>query len=203
MPMAERRATATWEGNLQGKGQFSVGSGAIQDQAVTWASRTERSDGKTSPEELIAAAEATCFSMAFSNELNKAGSPPERLSVTAVCTLDRVDNKPTITTMNLEVVGRVPGMDEETFKAAAQEAAQGCPVSRSLKGNVQVNINARLEGGRGSEEGGSEGNSASSRNSTPSSGGTSTQTPEKPSQAEGDRETVEEDIEQKEQQGEV
>lgn len=146
MALAERRAEVTWEGNLfQGKGAFDVGSGAMADQGVTWASRTERSDGKTSPEELIAAAHASCFSMAFSNGLDKRGTPPERLHVEAVCTLDRVDNKLKITNMRLHVRGRVPGISEEDFRAAAEEAKEGCPVSGALRGNVEMMVEAELE----------------------------------------------------------
>src|SRR4051812_42534972 len=114
MPLAERRANVVWEGTLiEGKGTIiSVGSGALQELPITWAARTERSDGKTSPEELIAAAHAACYSMEFSSQLAKAGSPAERLDVAAVCTLDRVDGKPTITGIDLEVRGKVPGLDQ-------------------------------------------------------------------------------------------
>lgn len=147
MPLAERRATSTWEGNLaEGRGRFNVGSGAMPEQAVTWASRTERSDGKTSPEELIAAAHASCFSMALSHGLAQKGTPPQRLEVEAVATLERVDGKPTITDMNLRVRGQVEGMDEEAFKAAAQDAGENCPVSRALKQSVKITVDASLEG---------------------------------------------------------
>jgi len=146
MALAERRAEVIWEGNLtKGKGSFHVGSGAMSDQAVTWASRTERSDGKTSPEELIAAAHASCFSMAFSNGLDKNGTPPERLNVEAVCTLDRIDGKLKITRMDLRVRGRVPGIDAAAFRAAAEEAKEGCPVSGALRGNVEMTVDAELE----------------------------------------------------------
>src|SRR4028119_689497 len=88
MPTAERRAEVVWEGDLpRGSGRFTVGSGAMDEQAVTWASRTERSDGKTSPEELIAAAHGSCFAMALSNVLAEGGTPPERLEIDAVCTV--------------------------------------------------------------------------------------------------------------------
>src|SRR3712207_2682347 len=89
MATAERRAQVVWEGDLpRGSGRFTVGSGAMSEQAVTWASRTERSDGKTSPEELIAAAHGSCFAMALSNVLAEGGTPPERLEIDAVCTFD-------------------------------------------------------------------------------------------------------------------
>ncbi|WIG60072.1 MAG: ATP/GTP-binding protein [Ktedonobacterales bacterium] len=148
MALAERRAEVTWEGNLtQGKGTIeSVGSGALQTLPITWASRVEKSDGRTSPEELIAAAHASCYAMAFSNELNKGGTPPARLHVTAVCTLDRTDAGPTITAMALEVTGSVPGLDQAKFTEAAETAKKGCPVSRALQGNVQITVNATLEG---------------------------------------------------------
>jgi osmotically inducible protein OsmC len=146
MALAERSAEAIWQGTLrEGKGSFTVGSGALSSQAVTWAARTESSDGKTSPEELIAAANASCFSMALSNALTLKGSPPEELRVNAVCTLDRVDGKLKITMMDLDVTGRVPGISASDFEEAAQEAGKGCPVSGALKGNVEINVTAQLE----------------------------------------------------------
>jgi len=146
MALAERRAEVVWEGNLtQGSGRVHVGSGAVGDLPVTFASRTERADGKTSPEELIAAAHATCFAMAFSNTLNTAGSPPEKLTVDAVCALDRVEGGLKITTMNLDVRGRVPGIDAAKFEELAHKAEQGCPVSGALRNNVRINLTAHLE----------------------------------------------------------
>ena len=146
MAVAERKAEAIWEGNLQqGKGTVTPGSGAFETLNVTWASRTEDPNGRTSPEELIAAAHAACYAMAFSNTLNSAGTPPERLDVTAVCTLDRVDGKMKITTMRLDVHGKVPGLDQAGFASAAQTAEQGCPVSNALRNNVQITVNATLD----------------------------------------------------------
>src|SRR5712692_11394950 len=118
MAKAERKAEVTWEGSLmQGSGKIvSVGSGALGELPITWASRTERSDGKTSPEELIAAAHAGCYAMAFSNTLNSGGTPPERLHVTATCTLDRVGGGLKITTVRLDVRGRVPNLDHAGFE---------------------------------------------------------------------------------------
>lgn len=147
MAVAERRATSVWEGNLiSGKGRVEVGSGALPEFSVTWAARTEKSDGKTSPEELIAAAEASCFSMALASDLTKAGHEPQSLTVTANCILDRVDGKPTITTLELTVSGRVDGMDDAAFKAAADDTSQNCPVSRALKSGVEIRIvSATLE----------------------------------------------------------
>lgn len=146
MPLAERSATARWEGNLtEGKGRFTVASGAIEELPITWAARTVRSDGKTSPEELIAAAHASCFSMALASDLNKAGSRPELITATATCTLDRIDGKLKITTMDIYVKGRVPDIDAETFQATADGTGRNCPVSGALIGNVQINVHAELE----------------------------------------------------------
>src|SRR5215469_18412114 len=101
---AERRAEARWEGNLvNGQGKFRLGSGAAGELPVTWASSTERSDGKTSPEELIAAAHASCYSMALSHGLGEAGTPPEHLDVSAKVTLDLVNGAPTVTRSELTV----------------------------------------------------------------------------------------------------
>src|SRR5215203_1930819 len=144
MATAERRANVVWRGNLfQGSGTFDlVSSEAVQGLPVTWASRTERPDGKTSPEELIAAAHASCFAMAFSNTLAEQGSDPEELDISAVCTFDAAQLK--ITTMVLDVRGKVPGLDADGFQNAAEQAEQGCPVSNALRGNVDIQLNATL-----------------------------------------------------------
>jgi osmotically inducible protein OsmC len=145
MAAQERRAEAVWTGNLtEGKGWVSVGSGALGELPVTWESRTEAPHGKTSPEELIAAAHASCFSMALSNNLNKEGHPPERLEVSAVCTADRVDGAWTIVSMDLQVRGRVPGIDPGAFERAAEDAKTGCPVSRALHNNLEIRLKAEL-----------------------------------------------------------
>jgi osmotically inducible protein OsmC len=112
---------------------------------VTWASRTERSDGKTSPEELIAAAHASCFSMALSHELSQAGHPPERLDVSSTVVLDEVDGGPKVTESRLTVRGRVPGIDQAEFERLAQAAGQGCPISGALKGNLDISVDAKLD----------------------------------------------------------
>jgi lipoyl-dependent peroxiredoxin len=144
MASAERRAEVVWEGDLpHGSGRFTVGSGAMGEQAVTWASRTERSDGKTSPEELIAAAHGSCFAMALSNVLDQGGTPPERLEITAVCTFD-VDNV-RVASVDLDIRGHVPDLDAEGFQSAVEQADQGCPVSNALRGNVEVRVTANLE----------------------------------------------------------
>jgi osmotically inducible protein OsmC len=143
---AERRADVAWQGDLiHGKGTVRVGSGALTDLPVTWASRTENPDGKTSPEELIAAAHAACYAMAFSNTLAKQGHPPERLAVTAVSTLEQVNGKWTITTMELSVRGAVAGLDQPGFEEAARQAEAGCPVSNALRNNVKITVRAQLE----------------------------------------------------------
>jgi lipoyl-dependent peroxiredoxin len=144
----ERRAHATWEGDLRGgSGSFDTGSGAIGGQQVTFASRFEESGGKTSPEELIAAAHATCLSMALANGLAQEGHPPKRLETDAVCTLDQTDAGFRITSMHLTVHGEVEGIDEEAFRAAADEAAKGCPVSNALSESVEITLDASLAGG--------------------------------------------------------
>jgi lipoyl-dependent peroxiredoxin len=147
MAIAERTANTVWEGGLaKGSGNTSLKSGATGELPVTWAARTERSDGKTSPEELIAAAHASCFAMALSHELGEAGHEPERLEVTSNVTLDEVDGAPTVTTSELTVRGRVPGIDQSEFEEAAQGAGKNCPVSRAL-GGVDIRVDAKLEDG--------------------------------------------------------
>ncbi len=142
---ATRTAEVVWEGSLtEGGGTIeSVGSGALGDLPVTWKARIdEESGGKTSPDELIAAAHASCLSMALSNGLAQAGNAPERLTVGARATFVPGEG---LTTMELDVRGRVPGMDEEAFRRAAEDAKEECPVSQALKGNVDIRLNASLE----------------------------------------------------------
>jgi osmotically inducible protein OsmC len=144
MATAERRADVVWRGDLfKGSGTFDLASsGAAQDLPVTWASRTERHDGKTSPEELITAAHASCYAMAFSNVLAQMGNEPEELNISAVCTFDVDQVK--VTKMVLDVRGRVPGLDAEEFQNAAEQGEQACPVSNALRGNVDIQLNASL-----------------------------------------------------------
>jgi len=144
---AERRAEVVWQGDLMhGRGSIvSTGSGAIGGLPITWASRTERSDGKTSPEELLAAAHAACYAMAFSHALAQAGTPAERLTVNATCTFEQVESGFKVSTMNLNVRGKVPGLDSAGFEKVARQAEQGCPVSNALRNNVQIRVNASLE----------------------------------------------------------
>ena len=140
----ERRADVTWQGDLQsGSGTIDrVGSGAFGPLDVTWASRAEDPAGRTSPEELIAAAHASCFSMALSGALGKAGTPPERLSTSATVTFVPGEG---ITRIALEVVGRVPGLDEAGFREAAEGAKTNCPVSKALASVPEIVLDARLE----------------------------------------------------------
>jgi osmotically inducible protein OsmC len=145
MAIAERKATTVWDGDLaHGSGVLDGASGALDDLAVTWASRTQRSEGKTSPEELIAAAHASCFSMALAHELTEGGHAPEHLEVTANVTLDERDGAPTVTTSELTVSGRVPGIDQQAFTQAAASAGRNCPVSRALAG-VEISVSATLQ----------------------------------------------------------
>jgi lipoyl-dependent peroxiredoxin len=146
--VAERRADVVWEGDLMsGSGTIvSTGSGAFGDLGVTWKARTEDSGGLTSPEELLAAAEAACFSMALSHGLAQGGHAPERLETTAVCTFEQVEGGFAVTRMDISVRGRVPGLDENGFREAAEGAKDGCPVSKALAGNVELSLNASLEG---------------------------------------------------------
>ena len=137
------RADATWEGDLtSGRGRVKVASGTFDEFPVTWAARAERTHGGTSPEELIAAAHAACYSMAFSNGLSKAGHHPERLNTTAE--VEFVPGKG-ITTITLTVKGHIHGISEGDFQKLAEEAKTGCPVSQALKGNVELNLNAELD----------------------------------------------------------
>jgi lipoyl-dependent peroxiredoxin len=146
MAMAERTATTVWEGDLpKGRGTLTLKSGATGDLPVTWSSRTERSDGKTSPEELIAAAHAACFAMALSNVLAEGGHPAESLDVTSTVALDTLDGGPKVTSSRLTVTGRVPGMDQAAFHEAIRAAEEGCPVSNALRGNLDISVEATLE----------------------------------------------------------
>jgi osmotically inducible protein OsmC len=142
---AERRAEVTWQGDLMsGSGTIdSVGSGAFGPLDVSWAARSEeQSGGKTSPEELIAAAHASCFSMALSSALAKAETPPERLSTAATVTFVPGTG---ITKIALEVRGAVPGVDEAGFREAAEGAKANCPVSQALAGVPEITLDAALE----------------------------------------------------------
>jgi lipoyl-dependent peroxiredoxin len=139
----ERTASVEWNGDLMsGSGTIGeVGSGAFGPLDVSWASRAEEPNGKTSPEELIAAAWAACFSMALSSGLAKAGTPPEQLTTSATVTFQPGEG---ITKGALTVRGAVPGLDADGFRAAAQDAKQNCPVSKALAGIPDVTLDAAL-----------------------------------------------------------
>lgn len=141
--MPTRKASATWEGGFQsGKGSFSGESGGISG-AYTAGSRFAEEQG-SNPEELLAAAHAACFSMAFSLALEKAGKPPTRVTTDAACTIEKVGDGFTITTMKLTTRATVPGIDDAEFQQLANAAKEGCPVSRALN-SVKVQLDARLE----------------------------------------------------------
>ena len=145
MMAVERSARAVWEGDLMGgSGEVSTESGVVEDATVKWSSRAERADENTSPEELIAAAHATCVSMALANGLAQAGTPPKRLESEATATFDKTGEGFRMTTMRLTIHGDVDGLDDEAFREAAEQATENCPVSQALKGNVDVTVDASL-----------------------------------------------------------
>jgi osmotically inducible protein OsmC len=148
MPIAQRQAEIVRDGPLShGTGTLSSGSGAFTQLAVTWAARTEEPGGKTSPEELIAAAHASCFAMALALALGENKTPPERLAVSAACTLDEVEGAPKITTSDLVVHARVGDLGEADFERVVEQAERICPVSNALRGNVAINVRGELERG--------------------------------------------------------
>jgi osmotically inducible protein OsmC len=144
---AIRRAEVAWSGDLaSGTGTVSAASSnAFTDLPVSWAARTEAPGGKTSPEELVAAAHASCFAMAFSGALGRAGTPPERLAVSADVTFDKVEAGWRVVSSHLTVRGVVPGMSNDDFVAGAEVAKDGCPISQALTGNVALSVDAALE----------------------------------------------------------
>jgi lipoyl-dependent peroxiredoxin len=143
---AVRRAEAFWSGDLtSGAGSVSaVSSGVFHDLPVTWAARTEAPEGKTSPEELVAAAHAACYSMAFSAQLGRNGTPPTRLDVSSEVTFAQVEGGWKVESSQLTVRGEVPGITEEDFLRLAEAAKDGCPISGALKGNVELSVDATL-----------------------------------------------------------
>lgn len=141
----DSRAKAVWHGNLtEGSGEATLASGVAPPLPVSWPSRTEAPAGKTSPEELIAAAHASCFCMALSAGLARGGTPPNTLETDAVASFEQTDAGWRLTRMALSVVGEVPAIDQAGFEAAAQAAKDGCPVSNALKGNVEISVSATL-----------------------------------------------------------
>jgi osmotically inducible protein OsmC len=144
MSIAQRSAGTVWDGPLAtGSGQVSSGSGALTDLNVSWAARTEQPGGKTSPEELAAAAHSSCFSMALALRLAERRTPPQRLDVDATVTLDEVDGLPTIVSSALRVTAQVAGIGAEEFQQTVDEAAALCPVSRLFTG-AQISVHAVL-----------------------------------------------------------
>jgi lipoyl-dependent peroxiredoxin len=145
--MATRTARTAWTGTLQeGSGQVELSSSKVGTFDVSWPKRTaDEAGGTTSPEELIAAAHAACFSMALSNEVAKAGGTPQALDVTADVTLGQKDGAPTITEIKLTVRGEVEGLDAAGFEEAAQKAKAGCPVSKALAAVDTITLDAALD----------------------------------------------------------
>ncbi|WP_353945757.1 OsmC family protein [Streptomyces sp. HUAS MG91] len=136
-----RSAHTVWEGDLlKGSGTVTFDSSGIGDQPVSWPSRAEQANGKTSPEELIAAAHSSCFSMALSHGLSGAGTPPTKLVTSADVTFQPGEG---ITGIHLIVEGTVPGLDEQGFQAAAEDAKKNCPVSQALSGTT-ITLTAKL-----------------------------------------------------------
>jgi osmotically inducible protein OsmC len=145
MAIAERTARTDWEGTLaRGNGRITPDSGAFAPLPVTWASRTEQPGGKTSPEELLAAAHSSCFSMALNLVLGEQGTPADRTSVSSTVTFDEVDGKPTVSKSAITVRAKVPGVDDAKFQAAVKDAADLCPVSRLFTG-AEITVEASLD----------------------------------------------------------
>ena len=146
--MAEvRTANVVWNGDLvSGSGMITyVTSGVFTRLPISWASRTSAHNGKTSPEELLAAAHAACFSMAFSSRLAKNGTPAENLDVRVEVTFDRVDGGWKVASSTIKVTGRVPGIDTATFERLADDAKDNCPISAAIRGNVRLSVEPTLE----------------------------------------------------------
>ena len=144
--MPDRTASTVWEGELfTGKGTVTFdSSNAVTAQPVSWPARAENPDGQTSPEELIAAAHATCFAMSLSGQLKRRGHVSERLEVSATVTIDKTESGFGITRSALTARATVAGLEQAEFDEAAQAAKEGCPVSRALSGNVEITLDAQL-----------------------------------------------------------
>jgi osmotically inducible protein OsmC len=141
--MAVRNGSAEWRGDLQsGSGTLAVGDGIFEGQ-YSFASRFEEGSG-TNPEQLIAASHAACFSMALANILSEAGHAPDSVRTTARVQLRNVDGAPTLTRIDLETEGEVPGIDDQQFQQYAEQAKKGCPVSRALAGVPEIALSAKL-----------------------------------------------------------
>ena len=141
----ERTANAEWQGDLMGgSGTVSTESGVVRDATIKWSSRAEAADENTSPEELIAAAHASCVSMALAHGLAQAGTPAQRIESQATATFDQVGDGFRMTTMRLQIRGQVEGLDDDGFREAAEQAKDNCPVSQALSDDVEVTLDASL-----------------------------------------------------------
>ena len=142
---AKRSASAVWEKDLlHGSGKVKLASGALAEFPVSWSARTEESRGKTSPEELLAAAQASCFAMAMSAGLARNGTAPDRLDVNAQCTFEKIGDGWKVTTMEINVEGKVRGISSEKFEEIAASTAKNCPISGAISGNVKITHSAKL-----------------------------------------------------------
>ena len=140
----EKTARAIWEGDLMsGSGRVSTGSGVLSEEGVTWSARAEDAEG-VSPEELIAAAHATCVSMALSHALAEQGHAPARLETEATTTFEKTEAGFRLTTIKLAIEGEVEGIDGVVFLETAEAARDNCPVSKALEGNVEISVEATL-----------------------------------------------------------
>jgi osmotically inducible protein OsmC len=148
VPRVQRSAGVTWEGNVaRGSGEISGATGAFSDLPYSLATRIEKPDGKTSPEELLAAAHAACFTMSLASELSSAGSPPDHLDVHATVTLDQVeDGSHRIVASELLARARVKEIDSETLERRARSASAGCPLTKLIEASATVTVTATLEG---------------------------------------------------------
>jgi osmotically inducible protein OsmC len=147
VPDIKRRADASWSGNLtEGSGAFSLGTGILRDAVITWRARTEEGQATTSPEELIAAAHASCYCMALSNEMSQGGFTPERLDVTCEVTATLGADGLKVASSVLTVRGKAPGLDQAGFEEWARKGEAACPVSNALRGSLDITVNAVLEG---------------------------------------------------------
>ena len=146
MAKIERHANVVWEGDLaRGRGTIESGTGVLRELEVSAPTRFGDPAGHTSPEELVAAAHAACFARQLSSGLSKAGTPPERLEARATVTLDEVDGARRITTIDLDVTGRVPGIDDDAFASAAEAAEAACLISNLVRAGAEIRLDARLE----------------------------------------------------------
>jgi lipoyl-dependent peroxiredoxin len=146
MATVTREATIVWQGTLmEGSGNLSLKSGTLSDVPVTFSARIEDSQGMTSPEELLAAAEAECYTMVLANMLAQRNTAATRLETTATCSMERGQSGLTITEIHLGVTGQVEGLDAQTFTSLAEDAERSCPVSNALRGNVNVTVAAHLQ----------------------------------------------------------